>query len=123
MLLNCNRNVIIVLLVLDKHLEIHLPLSTNLLFVDREILDKLEYEKILVYTPSRCINGRRVTCYDDRFILRLAQETEGVIVSNDHFRDLQNEKPEWKELIEKRLLMYSFVNDRLLDTNFTNLFF
>jgi len=81
---------------------------------DREILDKLEYEKILVYTPSRCINGRRVTCYDDRFILRLAQETEGVIVSNDHFRDLQNEKPEWKELIEKRLLMYSFVNDRFM---------
>lgn len=81
------------------------------LIEDREILDKLEQERILVYTPSRCINGKRVTCYDDRFILRLAQDTDGIIVSNDHFRDLQNEKPEWKELIEKRLLMYSYVND------------
>ncbi|CAK8685854.1 unnamed protein product [Clavelina lepadiformis] len=81
---------------------------------DRELLDKLEQEKILVYTPSRSINGRRVTCYDDRFILKLAQDTGGVIVSNDNFRDLQSEKPEWKELIEKRLLMYSFVSDRFM---------
>ncbi|XP_002125834.4 uncharacterized protein LOC100183892 [Ciona intestinalis] len=81
---------------------------------DREILEKLEQERILVYTPSRSINGKRVTCYDDRFILKLAQETDGIIVSNDNFRDLQNEKPEWKELIEKRLLMYSFVNDRFM---------
>nr|CAB3267874.1 probable ribonuclease ZC3H12C [Phallusia mammillata] len=81
---------------------------------DREILDELEQERILVYTPSRCINGKRVTCYDDRFILRLAEETDGIIVSNDNFRDLQNEKQQWKELIEKRLLMYSFVNDRFM---------
>jgi len=53
-----------------------------------------------------------VTCYDDRFILKLAQETNAVIVSNDNFRDLQSEKPEWKTLVEKRLLMFSFVNDR-----------
>lgn len=84
---------------------------------DREILDELEADRILVYTPSRCINGKRVTCYDDRFILRLAQDTDGIIVSNDHFRDLQVEKSEWKELIEKRLLMYSFVNDRFLACN------
>ena len=81
-------------------------------FLDRQILDKLEEERILVYTPSRHIKGKRVTCYDDRFILRLAEDTEGIIVSNDHFRDLQNEKAEWKELVEKRLLMYSFASDR-----------
>ena len=85
---------------------------TSLFSLDRHILDKLEDERILVYTPSRHINGKRVTCYDDRFILRLAEETDGIIVSNDHFRDLQNEKPEWKELVEKRLLMFSFVSDR-----------
>lgn len=81
---------------------------------DQEILTKLEADKILVCTPSRYVNGRRITCYDDRFIIKLAQVTQGVIVSNDNFRDLQNEKHEWKELIEKRLLMYSFVNDRFM---------
>ena len=87
------------------HLSIH---------VDRDILDQLEKANILTYTPSRYIKGKRVTCYDDRYIVKLAQECDGVIVSNDNFRDLQNENPDWKELIEKRLLMYSFVNDRFV---------
>lgn len=79
---------------------------------DQEVLRKLEKEKILVFTPSRRVQGRRVVCYDDRFIVKLAFDSEGIIVSNDNYRDLQNEKPEWKKFIEERLLMYSFVNDK-----------
>ena len=79
---------------------------------DQEILRKLEKEKILVFTPSRRVQGRRVVCYDDRFIVKLAYDSDGIIVSNDNYRDLQNEKPEWKKFIEERLLMYSFVNDK-----------
>ena len=37
-----------------------------------------------------------------RFVLRLAQETEGIIVSNDNYRDLWHEKQEWRQLIEDR---------------------
>ncbi|XP_007891675.1 probable ribonuclease ZC3H12B isoform X2 [Callorhinchus milii] len=81
---------------------------------DQEILRKLEKEKILVFTPSRRVQGRRVVCYDDRFIVKLAFDSEGIIVSNDNYRDLQNEKPEWKKFIEERLLMYSFVNDKFM---------
>ncbi|KAI4885727.1 hypothetical protein NFI96_007265 [Prochilodus magdalenae] len=82
------------------------------LCADQEILRKLEKEKILVFTPSRRVQGRRVVCYDDRFIVKLACDSDGIIVSNDNYRDLQNEKPEWKKFIEERLLMYSFVNDK-----------
>lgn len=53
-----------------------------------------------------------MVCYDDRFIVKLAFDSDGIIVSNDNYRDLQNEKPEWKKFIEERLLMYSFVNDK-----------
>ncbi|XP_066515514.1 probable ribonuclease ZC3H12B isoform X2 [Hoplias malabaricus] len=81
---------------------------------DQEILRKLEKEKILVFTPSRRVQGRRVVCYDDRFIVKLACDSDGIIVSNDNYRDLQNEKPEWKKFIEERLLMYSFVNDKFM---------
>ncbi len=83
---------------------------------DQEILRKLEKEKILVFTPSRRVQGRRVVCYDDRFIVKLACDSDGIIVSNDNYRDLQNEKPEWKKFIEERLLMYSFVNDKYART-------
>lgn len=79
---------------------------------DQEILRRLEKEKILVFTPSRRVQGRRVVCYDDRFIVKLAYESDGIIVSNDNYRDLANEKPEWKKFIDERLLMYSYVNDK-----------
>lgn len=81
---------------------------------DQHILHELETRNILVYTPSRCVNGKRVVCYDDRFIVKLAFESDGIIVSNDNYRDLQTEKPEWKRFIEKRLLMYSFANDKFM---------
>nr|XP_046147390.1 ribonuclease ZC3H12A-like [Oncorhynchus gorbuscha]XP_046147391.1 ribonuclease ZC3H12A-like [Oncorhynchus gorbuscha] len=81
---------------------------------DQPILHELEKRKILVYTPSRCVNGKRVVCYDDRYIIKLAYESDGIVVSNDNYRDLQIEKPEWKTFIEERLLMYSFANDKFM---------
>lgn len=91
---------------------LHMYLFLKFYPADQEILRKLEKEKILVFTPSRRVQGRRVVCYDDRFIVKLAFESDGIIVSNDNYRDLANEKPEWKKFIDERLLMYSFVNDK-----------
>lgn len=76
------------------------------------MLEELERQAVLVYTPSRKVNGKRVVCYDDRYIVKVAYEQDGIIVSNDNYRDLQSENPEWKWFIEQRLLMFSFVNDR-----------
>ncbi|XP_064846917.1 probable ribonuclease ZC3H12D isoform X1 [Oncorhynchus masou masou] len=81
---------------------------------DQHILHELEKRTILVYTPSRCVNGKRVVCYDDRYIVKLAYESDGIVVSNDNYRDLQIERPEWKTFIEERLLMYSFANDKFM---------
>lgn len=64
-----------------------------------------------MYTPSRCVSGKRVVCYDDRYIVKLACNSDGIIVSNDNYRDLQLENPKWKKFIEDRLLMYTFAND------------
>ncbi|XP_002740809.1 NEDD4-binding protein 1-like [Saccoglossus kowalevskii] len=80
----------------------------------QEILTQLEKDHILVWTPSRRINGRRVVCYDDRYVLKSAMELDAIIVSNDNFRDLQSENPEWKKMIEERLLMYTFVDDTFM---------
>lgn len=72
----------------------------------------LEKEGIVVFTPARRINGKRVVCYDDRFILKLAVDTNGIVVSNDNYRDLLNENQEFRTVVHERLLMYTFVNDR-----------
>ncbi|XP_028986323.1 ribonuclease ZC3H12A [Betta splendens] len=81
---------------------------------DQHTLMELEKRNIVVFTPSRRVGGKRVVCYDDRFIVKLAHESDGVIVSNDTYRDLQGERPEWKRCIEERLLMFSFVNDKFM---------
>uniref|UniRef100_A0A663FH28 Zinc finger CCCH-type containing 12A n=1 Tax=Aquila chrysaetos chrysaetos TaxID=223781 RepID=A0A663FH28_AQUCH len=86
----------------------------DVLITDQYILRDLEKKKILVFTPSRRVGGKRVVCYDDRFIVKLAHESDGIVVSNDTYRDLQNERPEWKKFIEESLLMYSFVNDKFM---------
>uniref|UniRef100_A0A3Q3X301 C3H1-type domain-containing protein n=1 Tax=Mola mola TaxID=94237 RepID=A0A3Q3X301_MOLML len=84
------------------------------LITDQYILHDLERRKILVYTPSRCVSGKRVVCYDDRYIVKLAYDSDGIIVSNDNYRDLQMENPQWKKFIEERLLMYTFANDKFM---------
>lgn len=53
-----------------------------------------------------------MVCYDDRYVLKLAAETGGIVVSNDNYRDLQSENSDYKKVVEERLLMFSFVNDR-----------
>ncbi|KAK0424766.1 hypothetical protein QR680_008839 [Steinernema hermaphroditum] len=81
---------------------------------DQHILFELEAEQYLVFTPSRKINGRRIVCHDDRYILKTAEEKEAVIVSNDEYRDLIKEHPHYRRLVEERLLMYSFVDGKFM---------
>lgn len=79
---------------------------------DQEILLQLEKERLLFFTPSRNVGGKRMVCYEDRYILKMAAQTDGVVVSNDNYRDLVAESVDFKRVVEERLLMYTFVNDR-----------
>ncbi|XP_397264.2 probable ribonuclease ZC3H12C isoform X2 [Apis mellifera] len=81
---------------------------------DQEILGELERDRLLVFTPSRLVGGKRMVCYDDRYILKLAAEIDGIVVSNDNYRDLAQENPEFRKVVEERILMYTFVNDRFM---------
>ncbi|XP_054708861.1 ribonuclease ZC3H12A-like [Uloborus diversus] len=81
---------------------------------DQPILEDLARSGHVVFTPSRKVNGKRVTCYDDRFIVELASKTGGVILSNDNYKDLIGENESFKKTIEERLLMFCFVDDILM---------
>lgn len=81
---------------------------------DQEILLQLEKERLLFFTPSRNVGGKRMVCYEDRYILKMAAQTGGVVVSNDNYRDLVAESLDFKRVVEERLLMYTFVNDRFM---------
>ncbi|XP_064489403.1 probable ribonuclease ZC3H12B isoform X2 [Ornithodoros turicata] len=80
----------------------------------QEILLQLEKERLLFFTPSRNVGGKRMVCYEDRYILKMAAQTDGVVVSNDNYRDLVSENQDFKKVVDERLLMYTFVNDRFM---------
>lgn len=78
---------------------------------DKEILVNLREMGVLVKTPSERSARARVSCYDDRFILKLATEEKAIVVSNDRFRDLHREGS-YVDTIQKRILPFTFVDDR-----------
>ncbi|KAG8189789.1 hypothetical protein JTE90_008102 [Oedothorax gibbosus] len=81
---------------------------------DPIILDELEKAGMLSYSPSRTIDGLRQSCYDDRFVVQLATQNGGVIVSNDNFRDIMGESEDYKKTIKERLLMFCFAGDVIM---------
>ncbi len=82
---------------------------------DKHILERLEREGRLVFTPSRRLNhARSYTMYDDRYIVQYSVLKGAVMVTNDNYRDLASEGPEMREAIERRLLMFTFMPGGLL---------
>ncbi|TDG99548.1 hypothetical protein EPR50_G00195410 [Perca flavescens] len=81
---------------------------------EQHYMAELQKLGLLSYTPSREIQGKRISSYDDRLMLQLAQKTDGVIVTNDNLRDLSDESLVWREIIKKRLLQYTFVGDHFM---------
>ncbi|XP_075985920.1 uncharacterized protein LOC142983026 isoform X2 [Anticarsia gemmatalis] len=81
---------------------------------DPRLLDYLERKGLVIYTPSREIKGRLHVPYDDRYIVQCAAEFDGVIVSDDQYRDLLKENPRWRKVIETRLLQFTWVDDMIM---------
>ncbi|NXX82332.1 N4BP1 protein, partial [Urocolius indicus] len=78
---------------------------------EQDFLTQLQDVGILSLTPARVVLGARIAAHDDRFLLHLADKTGGVIVTNDNFREFVTESPAWREIIQKRLLQYTFAGD------------
>ncbi|XP_060080272.1 NEDD4-binding protein 1-like [Ylistrum balloti] len=81
---------------------------------EQNLLTELKEAGYLVFTPSRRVNGKLISSYDDRFVLELAEREDGVVVSNDQYRDLMQEKASWRTLVEDRLLMFTFAGDNFM---------
>lgn len=84
---------------------------------DQNILNELKESGYLVFTPSRRISEKFINSYDDRFVLELAEKEDGIIVSNDQYRDLMQEKASWRKIVEEKLLMFIFAKDNFMPPN------
>ncbi|GIY04593.1 probable ribonuclease ZC3H12C, partial [Caerostris extrusa] len=71
--------------------------------IDQSLLVELENAGHLVFTPSRRVQDKCFSCYDDWFIVDLASKTGGVILSKDCFRDVIEMNEEFRPTIEKKI--------------------
>ncbi|KAK7493750.1 hypothetical protein BaRGS_00014891 [Batillaria attramentaria] len=84
---------------------------------DQDILDRLEEQGIVKFTPARKLpNGKFVASHEDKWVLDLAVNIDGVVVSNDHFREFAQQGPGYSHILTNRLLQFQFVNDIFMPT-------
>ncbi|KAM6926603.1 NEDD4-binding protein 1 [Lycodopsis pacificus] len=81
---------------------------------EQHFLNQLEDLRLLSFTPSREVCGQRICSHDDRFLLHLADKTDGIIVTNDNLRDFVDTSDTWRKIIQERLLQFTFVEDHFM---------
>uniref|UniRef100_A0A3B3ZD89 NEDD4-binding protein 1 n=1 Tax=Periophthalmus magnuspinnatus TaxID=409849 RepID=A0A3B3ZD89_9GOBI len=84
------------------------------LTTEQHFLNQLEDLRLLSFTPSREVCGQRIASHDDRFLLHLAEKTDGIIVTNDNLRDFVKTSETWRWIIQERLLQFTFVEDHFM---------
>nr|XP_020736638.1 protein NYNRIN [Odocoileus virginianus texanus] len=76
---------------------------------ESHFLTKLHSLKMLSITPSQLENGKKITTYDYRFMIKLAEETDGIIVTNEQLHVLMNNSK--KLMVKDRLLPFTFAGN------------
>ncbi|XP_037690614.1 protein NYNRIN [Choloepus didactylus] len=76
---------------------------------ESHFLTKLHSLKMLSITPSQLENGKKITTYDYRFMVKLAEETDGIIVTNEQIHILMNNSK--KLMVKDRLLPFTFAGN------------
>ncbi|CAO2591001.1 Protein NYNRIN [Lemmus lemmus] len=76
---------------------------------ESHFLTQLHSLKMLSITPSQLENGKKITTYDYRFMIKLAEETDGVIVTNEQIHILMNNSK--KLVVKDRLLPFTFAGN------------
>nr|XP_027775952.1 protein NYNRIN [Marmota flaviventris] len=76
---------------------------------ESHFLTKLHSLKMLSITPSQLENGKKITTYDYRFMVKLAEETDGIIVTNEQIHILMNNSK--KLMVKNRLLPFTFAGN------------
>nr|XP_029726355.1 endoribonuclease rege-1-like [Aedes albopictus] len=78
---------------------------------DHRLLEELYKKGDILLAPSKNLPGQKSSSYDDRLIISVAEKFDGVVISNDNFRDLLAENDSWKKIIETRVAGYTWAMD------------
>ena len=85
---------------------------TNSLYHSVTIRNDLIIFHFSSYIPS--LSGWRLGAADERMMLKAAASTDGVLVTNENFREAASESEEYRRVVEERTLIFSYINDHFV---------
>ena len=67
-----------------------------------------------IFSHARHAGNKLIRGDDDLYILQVAHEIDGIVLSNDQYRQYWDTQPMYREIIEKRLIQPLFVHNKLI---------
>ena len=67
-----------------------------------------------IFSHARHAGNKLIRGDDDLYILQVAHEIDGIVLSNDQYRQYWDTQPIYREIIEKRLIQPLFVHNKLI---------
>lgn len=77
---------------------------------DQNGFHRLVKQRKIVLTPCKRLPTNIECCTHKKLILDITHAKDGVLISNDNFRDLLNENQKWNEVIRSKIHGYSWNN-------------
>jgi len=74
------------------------------------------FQKIgcLKMAPGRFAGNDLIRCDDDLYILQVANEIDGIVLSNDQYKQYYKIHEHYRDVIKNRLLQPRFFNEKLI---------
>eukprot|EP00922_Rhytidocystis_sp_ex-Travisia-forbesii_P017729 GHVS01026430.1.p1 GENE.GHVS01026430.1~~GHVS01026430.1.p1 ORF type:complete len:1121 (+),score=334.01 GHVS01026430.1:204-3365(+) len=88
--------------------------SNDVRFRNVEALSSLDTSRVIIRVPGRqlynCAGGqnKKSCCYDDNVMWQTRERSDGVVISNDQFRDICQDQPNQVDAIRRRLIRFDF---------------
>jgi hypothetical protein len=81
---------------------------------EMDALKDMEDRNVVHFTPSKRVGNKHIKSDDDGTIMQFALQKQAIIVSNDPFKKFLNQSEQLKQVVEERVLMYSFIDDTFM---------
>ena len=68
----------------------------------------------IIFSPGRFAGSELIRSDDDLYILQVAKELEGIVLSNDQYKQYYKISEEYRDVIKNRLLQPRFFGEKLI---------
>ncbi|XP_059615001.1 uncharacterized protein LOC132260712 [Phlebotomus argentipes] len=77
-----------------------------------KLLNELNLQGKVIFSPSKNIDGHCLSTYDDMLIMQVAEKNRGAVISNDNYADILGRNEAWDCIIRSRVVGFTWFKDQ-----------